>query len=233
MMTHEIQVLLRYSRYMYAWVWGEYTLIRSKKAISELQEVMTHMGHFNGSIYRGLKLNTTDVVKILNGESISLHNRGLESWTADPKIALKFGTSLSHSHILTTNVIISKRKPKKGTVVIDFTNKTVRDMVKNHMDKHAIKDSTYDTIIKEKELVMTPQCTDCKLSDIELIQMTYRGETSDTKLMKILGINRNQLFRRVKLLVAVQGKGKYKILRKNAALKNVWKRKPIRIKNAR
>ena len=214
------EILESYDEYIYHWLSGlSRTLVDDKKAIHILKKAMTDISRVNVPIYRGLALYTKDVIEILDGKSVNLLNRGLESWSMNPLIAVEFMGPI-HNRI---NAIISKRKPKKNTVVIDFTNKLVQDVVKNYVKTNEFDDSALAYMKREKELVTTSQCDKCRLTDIEFLRL---GPNPDQKLVDRF-MHLKDFSLDLRQLITIQGKNKYKIFYYKRNMSNIpWKRKP-------
>ena len=223
------EIIESYGKYLVAWLQGNPDhLTKNKKVSSILKKTMTRISTYNSPIYRGLRLHQDDVIKILNGESVSLLNRGLESWTADPNVAKQFSIAFRAKYV---SCLISKKAPKKGTVIIDFTNDIVRNALENYMEGLGADLSEENVITymdDEKELVTTPQCVKCRLTDMELVRLT---RFSSTELVNALGFNRTDIdfVTRGAHLVGIRQKSKHVLLNPTSNANSIsipWKRKP-------
>ena len=226
------ELLDQYAKHLHLWLRGSVDLRADKKAVRDLKKVMTALPHFNGPIYRGLSLSQTDMIKMLDGKEVNLINRGLESWSANPTIAMEFSppnNKMSPNVVKNpVGVLVSKKMPLKSTVVIDFTNKAVRKTLADYMHENDPDDP--DDLLwymeREKELVTTPQCDKCELDDVEVLWLTYRNNA----LIKALGFDKKNLD--AINLVSIQGKNKYKLLPRGIKARQIrWKRKPVPLKS--
>ena len=215
------EILESYGEYLHHWLNGFFgPLTYDKGAIRTLKKIMADISHVSIPIYRGLALRSDDVIKMLDGKSVNLLNRGLESWSTNPLVAVEFSMQSIHGYV---NVIVSKQKPKKNTVVIDFTNKIVQNVVNNYMKAYEDEDDVVPYMKREKELVVTPQCDKCRLTDIEFLRL---GPDPDQKLVdRFMRLKDFSLD--LRQIITIQGKNKYKIFNYKRSMSNIpWKRKP-------
>ena len=215
------QTIKDHAELLRVWLFGNSTpLLTSKKAIKALKKVMGDVSPSNNiPIYRGLRLSNKDVVGLLEGKSVSLPNKGLESWTTDPEIAFDF--TIGNESEIYMDLLVSRKKPKKDTIVVDFNAAVVQKTMRGHLRPKKTKsvpiagklkkagiNSALLNMKREHELVTTPQCDKCRLSDVELIWVALN---SDIRILRKLGVNLKQLgeFRQ---MVSIQGKNKYKLM---------------------
>ena len=194
-------------------------LLENKEVVKLLKHAMFFISTFNGPIYRGLTIRDDRVVDMLGGKEINLAHQSLESWSANPRIALAFSRDASDKNH--TGIVISKKRLKKETIVVDFTSKEVMAAVKEeaaYTNLHWVISQAFF----EKELVVTPQCVKCTREDIELIWV----QRDSTKLIDMLKIQHNQFKYKSQVAVAIRGKRRHRVLPHDMRKYADWRRKP-------
>ena len=217
-------VVEKHAKVLCDWLDGDMKyLINDKGAIKELKNAMIRVPHFNGPIYRGIVLHTNHIMEMLNGKKIRLRNRGLESWTADPKIAwifsvedIEYQDDQNHVHLM-----VSKKRLKKKTVVVNFANRIVQETVQKTMKGQFCQT---ELMTREKEFVTTPQCDNCELNDVEIIWL----QSSNKKLVDALGFNDKSLKSIQLVIIGKKGSPRLSYLPVSTYLPSslTWKRKP-------
>ena len=215
----DIKTIETYARHLTAWLMeNPDDLIMRRNVVRLLKKAMPDA---KGPIYRGLSVDMDRIDGMLHGEKIWLPNKGLESWTMDPIIALEFsfGTKIGD-----VGIIVSKKNPKKGTVVIDFTNKTVQEIIEKYAKdiSRSLRLHVATYMQNEKELVTTPQCDTCQLRDLEVVIV---DDVFDHGLFHTLKLDK---FHKLSypLYVDIQGKNKYTVFNRKNMDKISWRRKP-------
>ena len=218
-MANAESIIKEHADLLYAWLEGYgQSLHKDKKAVKSLKKAMSGIPINKRPIYRGVTMRAKDMIKMLDGGKTSLVNRGLESWSGNPEIAFEFSPPTNRMK-KSVGVMISKRKVKKGTVVIDFTNRIVQNVVQDYINENDPNDEhdmlhVVELMEREEELVTTPQCEKCELNDVEII---WIDRYSSSKLIDALKIDRDQFNKGdfMQQIISVKGKNKYELLDNN------------------
>ena len=215
-----MDVLYSYKKYLTAWLEGRTRpLLENKEVVKSLKKAMSSVSTFNGPIYRGLTIRDDRVADLLNNKEINLAHQSLESWSANPRIALAFSRDASDKNH--TGVMISKKRLKKETIVVDFTSKEVMAAVKREA-AYSFVHWVISQAEVEKELVVMPQCVKCTRKDVELIWV----QRDSTKLIDMLKIHHNQFKYKSQVAVAIRGKKRHRVLPQDMRKYMDWRRKP-------
>ena len=183
-------------------------MLRVKKILDELS--VNDMA-YRFPIYRGLHFEDMSVLNNLRSSGkLSVDCRDYESWTFDPEVALEFASANQTEYNVW--LVISRPKPKKGTVVAD-----VRAAM------------PYSGFSSECEIICKSQCVNCRLSDIECIWTRKKFLWDVADMLKGNGYGTNSDINaaqrsRNPIFVLNHKKRKYKMSSTRAPIE--WNRKP-------
>ena len=192
-------------------------------------------------LYRGLVLDTEVFDTLLAGRKVNLKRpyTSIESWSANPDVALFFALkSLGpRSQMRRMAVVLSRPRPRKGSVVMDFVHDDLKDIIdrwwKRYYGTNSEKADFFRLVDAESEVVTDIQCKSCSLSDVELVYGSPRRKT--LHLLRTHGADMSKSERNSMSLVVFKRKNKAEAVQishhdrvKQAASATSWRRKPKR-----
>ena len=172
--------------YLVEWVYSNNSSgLLSSKNVKELRKAFsasTDAGKEAHSmpIYRGLTITESEMESLLLGKKIRMARKKYESWTIDPNIALYYAVESGFF-----GAVLSKKRPKRNTVLIDVTNDDLQEMLEEYYSDDVSEDDLYyddeptsiggqffQFMQMEQEIIVKPQCDSCDLSDLECLVFT-------------------------------------------------------------
>ena len=117
----------------------------------------------NVHLYRGLKNISADPADLFGGKSLRLWKNKFESWAYRHETAMGFAEGDGKTGL----GLVMKTKPKRNTIIWDFTNAR-KAKVYNDLE---LRGAHHDN--NETEVLLLPQCATCTIKDIHAIICGY------------------------------------------------------------